>query len=88
MWKLSNDSIAPLTYERLLAPVYDKQQKEAVQIIEKYGKDRAIERCEEIIFSYQNDINTLPYYDNEKIPYWDSQIHFWNEVKVLCLNWC
>jgi hypothetical protein len=62
-------------------------EKEAYLMIKKYGKENA----EKIAIGYANDwiknINTLPYYDKDKVSSMDIKKWYWLTVASAIKNW-
>lgn len=85
MWKLNNnDSQLAMLIQ---SPNCETQRNKAITMLIKYGKEKSIKRCDELIFQYNNEINSMQYYNKEKVSLYDGKIRYWNEIKILCNYW-
>ena len=77
----------PTTIHCVIPSYLQEVEKEASTMIQKYGKKRAEEEAILNAESYIEDINSLKYYNAEKIDLWDKRKFFWLEVAKCVRNW-
>jgi len=82
MWNSENKEIG-----NYLSSNYYKEQEEAYNLIELYGKSESTKKCKSLIFGYNKEIEDLLFYDKEKISTLITKMHFFYIVGVLCKNW-
>jgi len=69
-------------------PSYSQRvEKEAYEMIKKYGKIQAIIECENHINDRRKEINEMMYYDADKITACQDTINYFSYVQLAIHNW-
>lgn len=62
-------------------------ERGAADMISKYGKEKAYKNALSCKESYITDIETLQYYDGDKIKRWQDKAWEWHEIAQCIKNW-
>lgn len=62
------------------AEIEHRIQEEAFIMRNQYGKEKAIEKCNEYIKSWRKDICDIPYYDKDKVDSYEKHMFEWMRI--------